>query len=156
MSATIVRVVLMVLAFINFRDEEYRLPREMLEKAGYRVVVASTRTGLATGMLGLKVPVEKLLEEVSAADFAGLILVGGSGTPVLYEHRKLQELVREFVSRKKPVGAVCLAPVILVRAGVLKSRKATVYAGAAGELKKAGVSYCPEPVVVDGLIVTAD
>ncbi|MCM8768435.1 MAG: DJ-1/PfpI family protein [Candidatus Omnitrophica bacterium] len=156
MAEAMTKVILIVLAFNHFRDEEYRVPRQTLEKAGYQVLVASNQKGKATGMLGMRIEVDRLIEETTASGFDGLILVGGSGTPALYENSKLHKLIKEFITQKKPVGAICLAPVILARAGVLKGKKATVYASASAEVKKGGANYSPEPVVVDGQIVTAD
>ncbi len=150
------KIVLMVIAWRDFRDEEYRIPRQILEKAGYQVEVVSTQTGMATGMLGLKVGVEKNLNDVKSQNFDGLILVGGSGTTSLYENERLHLLVQEFVRQKKPVGAICLAPVILAKAGVLQGKKATVYVSAAEVLRQSGVIYSAEEVVTDGLIVTAN
>jgi len=69
----------MVIAPENFRDEEYARPREILESAGYAVVVASRSRETARGMLGMRVQPELLLSEARAADYDAVVFVGGSG-----------------------------------------------------------------------------
>jgi len=53
------------------------------------------------------------------------------------------------------VGAICIAPGILARAGILKGRKATVFPSEIEALKRNGAFYTALPVVIDGRIVTA-
>ena len=47
--------ILMVIAPDQFRDEELLTPKEVLTQSGATVVVASTQTGEAKGMLGARV-----------------------------------------------------------------------------------------------------
>ena len=59
------------------------------------------------------------------------------------------------------MAAICIAPVILAKAGVLRGRKATVWSSlmnksGAKELKEAGCNVEEKRVVIDGEIVTAD
>jgi len=54
------------------------------------------------------------------------------------------------------VGAICIAPGILARAGILKDKKATVFPSEIETLKREGAHYSALPVVIDGKIVTAD
>ena len=59
---------------------------------------------------------------------------------------------------EKIVSAICISPVVLARAGILKGKKATVFPDSEGirELKKAGAIYIQKSVVVDGKVVTGD
>ena len=54
------------------------------------------------------------------------------------------------------IGAICLAPVILARAGLLTGQKATVHRNKTtlNEFNVHGVHYFPEEVVVHDNIVT--
>ncbi|HQQ38671.1 MAG TPA: DJ-1/PfpI family protein, partial [bacterium] len=68
---------------------------------------------------------------------------------------------REAMAKNKILGAICIAPLILARAGVLENRKATVWASALDrrpiqQLKDGGATYENKPVVIDGNIVTAN
>ncbi len=164
--------VVMVIAPENFRDEEYTEPRKILEEAGARIVVAADVIPAQTekgervlpecrGMLGLKVrPEVTLAEALGAAQTGGMmdavIFVGGPGSAKYVENAKALELARVAKMRRKIVAAICLAPAILAKAGLLKDRKATVWKGEKDTLEEAGAGYTTESVVVDGRIVTAD
>ena len=65
-------------------------------------------------------------------------------------------LAQKFFNANKVVGAICWAPVILARSGILARRKATCWDGAKDDLVKAGATYTGEKVTVDNTIITAD
>ena len=150
--------ILYVIAPERFRDEELLEPKRALEAAGHRVRVASTRAGTATGMLGALVAVTTTLREVRAADFDLLVFAGGAGAPLhLWESTEAVALARAVFARGRPVAAICLAPPVLARAGVLAGKRATVYpeSRAMVEMKRGGATLVEEPVVVEGIVVTA-
>ena len=151
------RHLLLVIAPERFRDEELAAPRRVLEQAGHVVTVASTRPGTATGMLGAKVTVDLIVTAARAADFDALVIVGGAGAPAhLWDHEPLRLLATALHAAGKPVAAICLAPPVLARAGLLAGRHATTFPDrrALLELKRGGASYVDQPVVRDGTIVT--
>lgn len=151
--------VLVVVAPRNFQDQEYARTRSHLEAAGATVVVASRSQGGCTGMAGLAVEAEHALHNVEnpAETYAALVLIGGSGTPVYYDNPLLRRLAQEMVAAERVVGAICLAPVVLARAGLLQGRHATCWKGAQEQVSRAGAEVVEEePVVVDGRLVTAN
>ena len=119
--------ILMVIASNNFRDEEFKEPHSLFLTEGANVVIASTDTSEAKGMLGMKVKPDILIEEVKPLDFDAIILVGGSGSTELWENEKLHEHLRNAYENKKVIGAICLSPVTLVKAGILKGKSVTCY-----------------------------
>ena len=142
----------------RFRDAELLEPKLALERGGVAVTVASTRPGVAAGMLGARVPVDCTVRRADAADFDALVIAGGAGAPAhLWDCEPLLALVRAFHAAGKPVGAICLAGAVLARAGILRGRRATVHPAARArlELKRAGAVFVEQPVVVDGAIITA-
>ncbi|MBU0629854.1 MAG: DJ-1/PfpI family protein [Candidatus Margulisbacteria bacterium] len=148
--------VIFIIAFNGFRDEEYQQPREELEKNGILVTVASSGTGTATGKLGLKVNIDKIVKDVAVGDYEALVLVGGPGCYDYYDDRQVQQLVRDFHSAGKVTAGICSAAAILAIAGILKGIRATVFPGEAERLKKAGAIYGAKGLEVDGKIITAD
>lgn len=148
--------VLFIIAHSNFRDEELKVPKEMLESKGAQASIASDVKGEATGMLGAKVDIRLSLAEVNVKSYDAVIFVGGSGAASLFNSDRAHRIAREAVSDGKVLGAICLAPSILARAGVLKGKKATVFSSEAGTLKKSGAVYTGGSVERDGMIVTAD
>lgn len=148
--------VVMVIASKDYRDEEYQKPRAALEKAGHTVTVACSKLAEARGMLGLKVRPDVLLKDVKCADYDAIVFVGGGGSTEYWEDATAHALAREFAEKSKPTTAICLAPVTLAKAGLLKGRAATVWPDAAGEMKKQGAHMKTQGVVSDGHFITAD
>lgn len=148
--------ILMIIASNNFRDEEYNYPREIFERDGATVIVASSTKKEVTGMLGTKVIPDILMSEVNIDDYDAVIFVGGSGANEYWENEKAHEIAKEAYNKGKVIGAICISPVTLARAGLLKGKKATVYPSEIENIKKEGVIYTGNSVEVDGKIVTGD
>jgi len=149
--------ILMVIAQQDFRDEELFEPKAVFESAGASVFVAAPRNETATGMLGGKVQPDFAISDVNTSEFDAVVVVGGSGSPkYLWDDTQLRNLVKDAYADGKVVAAICLSPVVLARAGILKGRKATVFPSndAVAELKKGGAIYKDESVVIAGRIVT--
>jgi len=146
----------MFIAFQGFRDEEYTEPKRILEEAGVKVTTVSTAKGLARGKFRVTAQVDKTVEEIDPADYDALTLVGGPGALEQLDNGKVHKLFQLAAARGKVIGAICISPVVLAHAGLLKGKKATVFPDGAEELKKAGADYAGGDVVVDGLLVTAD
>jgi len=150
--------VLYVIAPERFRDEELLEPKRILEQHGATVTVASTRGGTATGMLGAKVAVDCTVQQADAGSYDALAVAGGAGAPAhLWDSEPLRAIVKLLHAAGKPVGAICLSPPVLARAGILAGRRATTFPAdrALVELKRGGATYVEEAVVLDGTIVTA-
>ncbi len=146
---------LMIIAPENFRDEELFVTKNVLESRGAKVMVASLRKGIAKGMLGSTIMVNYTIYEINVSDFDAVVFVGGAGATIYFENERALEIARSAYGEGKVVGAICLGPVILARAGILEGKHATVWKGARDELEKAGVIYTGRDVEVDGKIVTA-
>lgn len=141
----------------KFRDEELAEPVAVLTKAGIAFDIASTRRGTCTGMLGAKAVATLSFEEIDPKPYDGLVIIGGAGTPAhLWDDELLTILVKNFRASRKVVAAICLAPVVLARAGILKGIKATYSENPTSfrEMKGGGAILVNQPVVVDSRIVT--
>ncbi len=152
------RRILYVIAPERFRDEELAVPKRALESAGHEVSVASTRSGEAVGMLGARVVPDVTIAQVRESDLDALVIAGGAGAPThLWDNAPLATLIRKMHADGKPLGAICLAPPVLARAGALEGRRATTFPTdrAIAEVKRGGATYVKEPVVRDGTIITA-
>jgi len=151
-----------ILATDGVEQAELLSPKEALTKAGARIDVISLKTGDIQGFDHLtpdkKIPVDKALETVDAADYDGLVLPGGAQNPDrLRIEPAVQSFVRAFFDAGKPVGAICHAPWILIDAGVARGRTLTSYKTIRQDLKNAGAQVVDQEVVVDqGLITSRD
>ena len=151
--------ILIAIAPKKFRDEELAGPTTALTKAGIGFDIASTRRGTCTGMLGAKVTATLSFEQIDPALYHGIVIVGGAGSPpYLWNDPPLIGLAKYFFGAGKLVAAICLSPVVLSHAGVLKGKQATFYDTPESrvEMKKGGAIVVGRPVVTDGLVITAN
>jgi len=154
MPTIVTKSVLMVIAPKDFRDEEFKEPYDLLTKSGIKVTIASTDTTPAKGTLGMIVKPQITLEQVVPDSFDAIIIIGGIGCQVLLNNTILHRLVQGFNNTKKTVAAICIAPIVFARAGILKDIKATVYPTSKNELTKYGAQYTGADVEVSGNIIT--
>ena len=150
---------LVVIAPERFRDEELFEPLSLFQKAGISYDIASVKAGSCTGMLGGKCDATLDIARVQAEEYDGIVVIGGAGSPeFLWGNSRLHTLVAEFAKAGRLVSAICLSPVVLARAGVLRGKKATVYrmADSVAEMRKGGAQLRDEAVVIDGTFITAN
>ena len=147
--------VVMIIAQDNFRDEELFQPKEILEKNGIEVKIASTSLNSIKGMLGGKAQADILVQDIDIKNFAALIFVGGSGATQYWDDPLAHKLTKDALALDKVVAAICIAPVTLAKAGILKGRRATVFSSEAALLKANGANYTGSGVEKDGKIITA-
>jgi len=153
--------VAVIIAFTDFKDEEYFGTREELEKAGIEIEVVSNLLGTAQGVSGGEVNITKTLKEVNVDDYDGIVFIGGPGALSNLGNSDSYRIAREAVSKNKILAAICISPVILAKAGVLNGKNATVWSSVLDrspveELKKNGAIYIDKSVVVDGKIITGN
>jgi protease I len=151
--------ILMIIAHRGFRDEELLEPKKIFEGVGANVAIASTSLTPATGMFGAKVAPNKLLKDVNVNDYDAVVFVGGAGSEVYFSDPIAHSIAKNAHAANKIIGAICIAPGILANAGVLKGKKATIWAGDAkyvNVLRSNNVSYTGEAVTKDGKIITAN
>jgi len=148
--------VLMVVAPEGYKEEELSVPSSIFKDSGAEVVVASTRTGIARGMSGGEVAVNLSVGDVNISNYDAIVIVGGVGSmKYLWDDSDLRDMVRAAYDNHKTVAAICLSPVVLARAGILRDKECTAFVTAKEELIKNGGRYRDVGVVVSGNIVTA-
>ncbi len=151
----------MIIAFKDFQDQEYFNSRQVFENHGAEIVNVSVSLGKASGTYGGEVDINKKLEEIEVKDFDAIVFIGGSGASNYIDNQQCYRIAKEAVAQDKILGAICIAPAILAKAGVLQGKKATVWTSsldksAAKILKDNGANYQDSDVVQDGKIITAN
>lgn len=146
--------VALVIAEKMFRDEEYQVPKMILEEGGITVITVSTTLDVAVGKLGLTVKPDLLLPALKDQALDALIFVGGGGSSQYFEDKTAHELAWHFYHQGKIVGAICIAPVILANAGLLRGKKATVFPDGKERLQANQATYTGSLVEIDGRIIT--
>lgn len=151
---------LLIIAKTGFQDVELKGVRDGLLEAGFDVVLASNVKGPCTGKFGSTETALYGFEEIDLGNFDRVAFIGGPGAAELAEDAIAQHLTRSVMHAGKPLGAICIAPTILAKGGVLRGRKATVWDDGNGTqidlLERCGAEYVNAPVVTDGLIVTGN
>ncbi len=142
----------------GFRDEEYLIPRSVLEGGGAVVYVASPKGGECIGALGAKVRADYSFDEVKTRDIDAVVVVGGPGSQKhLWDNTELHRIIRDIFEGGKVVAAICMSSAVLAKAGVLNGVRATVFptSQSISAMKSGGADYVDEDLVVDGRIITA-
>ena len=142
-------------------EPEFVQPKKAVEDAGAAVTVVSTESGTAQTVNndledGGSYAIDKTFGEVSASDFDGLVIPGGTvGADTLRASEDAVSFIRSFFEQKKPVGAICHAPWTLAEADVLRGRTVTSYHSIQTDLRNAGATWVDEEVVTDEGLVTS-
>src|SRR3954454_9157690 len=150
----------LIIATDGFEEWELFGPREILQKRGAEVVLASPKRDPIQATIhddpGKTIRPDLTLDEALAEDFDALIIPGGVRNP---DHLRLNvravELIRDFARQRKPIGAICHGPWLLVEADLLRGRTATSWPSIRTDLRNAGANVVDEPAVTDGNIVTS-
>ena len=139
----------------GFEMIEALTPCDVLKRAGATVkLVSITDIPSATSTHGVTVGCDMTLSELDPEEIELLILPGGMpGAQNLYDCEAVCQLTVAHTKKNKPIAAICAAPFILGKLGLLKEKRATCYPGFEGDLEGATVSC--DGVVTDGNVVTA-
>jgi protease I len=148
--------ILMVIAQDVFRDEEYPHTTAVLEARGARVTTASVKAGPAVGRFGLQAVAEIAVEDADAKDYDAVVFVGGAGAEVFFDDPFAHRLAEDAHTLGKVVAAICIAPSILARAGLLDGRRATAFPSQEEDLIRHGAFWTGQSVTVDAPFVTGN
>jgi len=86
--------ILMVIAFKDFRDEEYLQPKKVFEQAGFSVATTSTKTGRAEGSYGTTVIIDTDINQINPDDYETVVFCGGGGMGKELDNPVFQKLAR--------------------------------------------------------------
>ena len=140
----------------GFEEVEALTAVDLLRRAGVDVRMISISDSLEiVGRSRIQVMADRMFDDRGYDSADLLILPGGMpGTEYLMNHEGLRRLILEKAAEGRTyLAAICAAPMIFGRLGLLKGLKATIYPGMENEL--AGADVSEEPVVTDGHFVTS-
>jgi protease I len=150
-----------LLAPVGSEQAEFEQPKKAVEDAGATVDVVGIQTGDAQTMNsdvnpGDTFTVEKTFSEVSADEYDGLVVPGGTvGADNLRASDEAVSFIHSFFEQAKPVGVICHGPWTLVEADVVKGRTLTSYPSLQTDIRNAGGNWVDEEVVTDQGLVTS-
>lgn len=155
------RKIAILLAPKGTEEREFTEPKAAVTTSGADLTVVGIEPGEGVTVNhdlepGGRYKVDQVISEVSASDFDGLIIPGGSvGSDKLRGNKEIVALVHSFFEQGKPVGVICHGPWLLVEADVVNGRTLTSYPTVATDIRNAGGKWVDKEVVVDQGLVTS-
>lgn len=139
----------------GFEEVEALTPLDLLRRAGKEIFTVSvTSERLVRGAHGITVLADMTAEEAKLPCDEMLILPGGMpGTLNLDSSPLTERLLSEVQDADGYIAAICAAPMILGKRGLLKGKRATCYPGFEDSLT--GATVVSAYAVSDGKIITA-
>ena len=142
-----------VLLANGFEEVEALAPIDLLKRSGFEVDIISIDTLEVTGAHGIKIIADKLALDVNPKSYHGLILPGGMpGADNLDKSGYTDAFIEAVTDNDGHIAAICAAPMILGKRGLLSGKNATCFPGF--EKYLAGATYLMLDVVTDGNITT--
>jgi len=137
----------------GFEEIEALATVDILRRAGVSVLTVSMSGNLVEGAHGIKVEADIIMDQVKPDKMEGIILPGGMpGTTNLDNDSRLSRLIDFAAENNLWLFAICAAPLILGKKGLLAGKQATCYPGFENFLTDAIIG---KTVCTDGNIITA-
>jgi protease I len=148
------------LATNGVEQSELEAPWQAVRGAGGQPELISIERGeiqaVQHGEKTRKFPVDRTVGESRPDDYDALVLPGGVKNPdILRTDRDAVNFVRAFFEARKPVGAICHGPWMLVEADVARGRTITSWPSLQTDIRNAGGTWVDREVVVDRGLVTS-
>lgn len=141
----------------GFEEVEALTTVDVLRRAGLPVKTVSINGDYVVSgahRVAVCADVEFGKDGVDEEDVEMIVLPGGMpGATNLDAHKGLDKLVMALAKAGRPLAAICAAPLILGKRGLLKGKKATCYPGFEKYLE--GADYTAALVEQDGNVITA-
>lgn len=139
----------------GFEDIEAITIIDVLRRAELDVTTVYLKDNPVTSAHNVKIEADKNIDAIDSKDYDLIALPGGMpGSTNLMEDHRVIELVKQVYNQNGRVAAICAAPMVLGKAGILEGKKATCYPRF--EDKMTGANPQDERVVVDGRVITGN
>ena len=138
-----------------YQDQEVWYPYYRLKEAGADPVFVGTGKPEYKSKFGYPLVPHTSVEQVSAGEFAAVIVPGGYAPDILRRFPAVIRLVKEATRQGKIIGAICHAGWVLCSADVLRGKTVTCFSAIKDDVVNAGAVYVDREVVRDGTLITA-
>lgn len=137
----------------GFEEIEALAPVDIFRRADFQCDMIGLTSIRVEGSHAIKVEADSLFDgDLSQYDL--IVLPGGMpGSLNLRDDDRLIAELQKAVTNGKRVAAICAAPIVLDRAGLLAGRRYTCFPGKEADI--ASGSHVENNVVVDGPIITS-
>jgi len=129
---------------------------DLLRRAGIHVVTAGLDDRPVTASRGMVLVPDMTLDAALEQEFDMVVLPGGlPGADHLDNDERVAGLLRRMAAAGRYTAAICAAPKVLARTGLLEGRRATSYPGVLRQGSVPGMEYVEQAVVVDERVITS-
>ena len=129
---------------------------DLLRRAGINVVTAGLDHRPVSASRGTVLVPDTTLDEALKQDYDMVVLPGGQpGTDHLDNDERIHTLLKKMARNKKFTAAICAAPKVLARAGILAGKRATGFPGVLEGMALSNVTLLQDAVVQDGTVITS-
>lgn len=144
-----------ILVTDGFEQVELTQPKDALEGEGAITKIVSDKRGMVQGMNHDKpadqFPVDLTFDDAYSQDFDAVLLPGGEVNSARIRNiGPAQEIVKGITAQGKPIAVICHGAWLLASAGLVQGKTMTSHQDLEQDLKKAGVNWVDQEVVVDG------
>lgn len=139
----------------GYEEVEMLTVVDLLRRAGMSCeIISVTGKKELTSSHQVTVLADLLFEDADFDSYDALVIPGGMpGTTNLGAHAGVCEQLKKAFADGKLIAAICAAPTVFGKLGLLEGKKAICYPGMEKQLTGALVTY--EPAVRDGNIITS-
>ena len=139
-----------------YNDLEFWYPYYRLKEAGAEVVVVGSGSAEEySGKAGLPCRPDSTADNISAADFDGIVIPGGYAPDHMRRHPSMVKLVKDLFDAGKVVAAICHAGWMLASAEIVRGRTVTSFFAIKDDLVHAGANWVDREVAVDVNLITS-
>lgn len=129
---------------------------DLLRRAEIKVTTASLDDKPITASRGTVLIADTSLDNALQNDYDVVVLPGGlPGADHLRDDQRIVSLLQKMAAKGKITAAICAAPKVLAKSGLLENKRATAYPGTLETLDLTSTTIESSPVVVDGNVVTS-
>lgn len=126
---------------------------DVLRRANFQCDAVGLTEEYVTGGHDITIKCDKVLDD-SILNYDMIVLPGGyEGAVNLKENDDLIDILQKANDKQLKVAAMCAAPIVLDRAGLLKGKQYTAYVGYGDKISSG--EYKENIVVVDGNLITS-
>lgn len=152
------RAKVMVLLAPGFETGETAEILDVVKRGGFHVDSVSIADELVPSQEKIIIKADKVMGKDLAPykEYDMIVMPGGwTGVDNLMADERVIELVKHYHNSGKWIAAMCAAPNVLAKAGVLKGKTMTAYPGKKTEPNYKDAKYVKDVVVIDGKLVTS-
>lgn len=112
-----------VLIYNQFCNFEFSVALEMLVMEGKPITIFAKEISPVKSEEGIRVIPDKTISELKIEEYDSLILTGAMDIREAFDDNDVIDFIKIFIDKKVIIGAISIAPILLLKAGVLKGKR---------------------------------